>query len=309
MATKIRNFWNGFQYDDISVVTLLRERGVTLPGLHFSAIAALGLSGLIVVGWQNPKARWVAAAVLLHMTALLSVFITERYRLAAVPGLLILGSLFIGQVLETARQRQWLPAAALAALVAVTAWATDGRTSDPELLSVDPYNMGVKELEVAEGLLARQGPDQEVAAARATASRELDSAQQHLELAHRHLPRSASVTFALGNVAMARGSREEARRWYEQTLSFSPSHTGAQKNLGYLLLEEGRWSDAIPLLEAARTAEPENASTWYLLARAHLGLGDQVSARSMLTEALRLKPTQAEFIELSKKLAPPQISL
>ena len=60
-----------------AVITLLRERGVTLPGPRFGLVAALGLAGLLTGLWRNVPARWVAAAVLLHMAALLSVFITD----------------------------------------------------------------------------------------------------------------------------------------------------------------------------------------------------------------------------------------
>ena len=50
LGRKLRNFWNAFQYDDLSVITLLDDRGVLLPGLRWGLVAALGLAGLLVAG-------------------------------------------------------------------------------------------------------------------------------------------------------------------------------------------------------------------------------------------------------------------
>jgi tetratricopeptide (TPR) repeat protein len=305
LGTKIRNFWNGFQYDDISVITLLQERGVTLPGLRWGFVAALGLAGMLVGVWRNGPARWVAAGVVLHMGALLSVFITERYRLAAAPGLIILGAYALWRLYEALRARRWPAAAGLALLMIAMALLTSAPTRDPALWSLDPYNLGVKELEVAEGLLARKGSPEEVAAAHAAAGRELDFAEGHLKKAYSYLQGNPGILFALGNLALDRGDRASARQWYERTLELSPHYAGALKNLGFLAIEDQQWSVAAPLLARAAQAEPDNATTYYLLAKAEIGLGDRASARAVLKEALRLKPHQPEFLELDRQLGTP----
>ena len=68
---------------------MLREGGVLFPGLKFGLVAALALPGLLLAWGKFPLSRWVGGAILLHMISLLSVFVTERYRLVAVPGLLL----------------------------------------------------------------------------------------------------------------------------------------------------------------------------------------------------------------------------
>jgi tetratricopeptide (TPR) repeat protein len=305
LGRKIRNFWNGFQYDDISVITLFKERGVTLPGPRFGFVAAIGLAGMLVGVRRNVPARWVAAAVLLHMCALLSVFITERYRLAAAPGLIILGTYALWRLHEALRARRWAAAGGLALLMVATAFLTSVPTRDPALWSVDPYNLGVKELEVAEGLLARRGSPDEIAAAKLSAARELDFAERHLKKAYSYMQGNPGILFALGNLSLDRGDRAGAKQWYERTLDISPEYAGALKNLGFLAVEEQQWSVAAPLLERAARAEPDNATTYYLLARAKIGLGDPASARAVLKEALRMKPYQPEFLELDRQLATP----
>ena len=89
LGTKIGNFWNAFQYDDLSMITALREHHVIPPGIRFGMVAALAIPGLLIACFTIPLARWIAGAIFLHMASLLSVFVTERYRLAVVPGLLL----------------------------------------------------------------------------------------------------------------------------------------------------------------------------------------------------------------------------
>ena len=43
LGLKFVNFWNAFRYDDLSVITTLREEGVTFPGLRFGLVAALAI--------------------------------------------------------------------------------------------------------------------------------------------------------------------------------------------------------------------------------------------------------------------------
>jgi hypothetical protein len=47
-----KNFWNSFQYDDVSEIRLLRDEGVLLPGLSFGVIGAFGLPGMLLAGWR-----------------------------------------------------------------------------------------------------------------------------------------------------------------------------------------------------------------------------------------------------------------
>src|SRR2546429_6501888 len=89
LALKLRNLWSAFQYDDLSIITILREQNVTLPGIYFGLVAALALPAIFLVWKTAPLSRWLAVAIALHVLALLPVFTTERYRLPIVPGLLI----------------------------------------------------------------------------------------------------------------------------------------------------------------------------------------------------------------------------
>ena len=76
MGRKLVNFWNAFEYDDISVIAKFRGSGVILPGLHFGLVAAFAFPGICLSIRRFPAVRWIAAAILLHLAAVLPVFRT-----------------------------------------------------------------------------------------------------------------------------------------------------------------------------------------------------------------------------------------
>jgi tetratricopeptide (TPR) repeat protein len=311
MATKFGNFWNAYQYDDLSIIKLLRDEGVLPPGLSFGIVAALGLAGLVPTLLRFPKSGWVVAAVLLHLCALMPVFVTERYRLAAVPGLIVLGvaGLFVfWQNLVSAR---WPGAVTYVLLCAGAAWFVSIPRDDVGMWSLDHYKAGIRATTAGELELQRQNP--------AAAAAAFDRAQQNLETAYRYVPDNADIDFALGNLWLARSQattgaaqlstadRTKAKLFYRRALTLNPRHTGTLNNLGVLAMEEERWPLAQEFLTAALATEPDDAKAHYLLARAYFGDKKLDAARQEVETALRLRPGQKQFEALRDQLnaAPP----
>ena len=280
VAIKIANFWNSFQYDDISIITSLREQGVTFPGFRFGLVAAFGLAGIALAVARFPASRWVLAAVLLHMFSLLSVFVTERYRLAAVPGLLLFGAFAIWYLWEAAARARYFRMMPCLALVVAASLLVSFRRTDAELWALDPYNSGLHALEAGR----------------------LDAAERKLKLAHAYVPYNAELNFALGNLEVARGNVAAAKSWYAQTIALNPQHEGVLNNLGVFALQEGRPSEAIALFERGLQLEPDDAKTHYLLARALADAGDPQRALLEIDAALRLRADQPEFLELRREI-------
>src|SRR5438128_9644320 len=78
LARKLRNFWSAFQYDDLSIITSLREQNVIFPGISFGLVAAFAIPG-IFLGWiRAPRSSCVLAAGRLRVFALRGSLITER---------------------------------------------------------------------------------------------------------------------------------------------------------------------------------------------------------------------------------------
>ncbi len=294
MAVKFGNFWNAFQYDDVGAMKRLRDDGVLPPGLRFGLIAALGLAGMFPAIWLFPRARWIAAAVVLHMGALLPVFVTERYRLAAVPGLMVLAAFGLWQLWANLVRGRWIGAGAYLAITAGAATFVSIPRTEPGLWSLDFYNAGI----------------------RCLASGDLALAERNFATAYAYVPDNTEVRFALGNLWLEKSNRilepkaraiarARAKDFYKRTLELNPRHASTLSNLGVLALEEERWELAEKFFASSSEAEPDDAKTFYLLARARFEAGKTDAAKSALGQALEMRPHQKEFLELRDKLAKP----
>jgi Tetratricopeptide repeat len=280
IARKMGNFWGAFQYDDLSIITSLREQGVILPGLSFGIVAAFAIPGIFFGWWMSPRSRWIFAAILLSMSALLAVFITERYRLVAVPGLLIFAAFGLSILWQAFLSKQFNIAAVycllLLAATTVVAWPQ----RDPSLWALDAYNSGWQALE----------------------SNNLRLAEKKLAVAYAYVPNNAETLFALGNLRFAQNDPSPARSFYLAVLNLEPKHKGAFNNLGVIALETKQLDEAEKWFRHAEDVDPHNAKTHFLLAKTLLGKGDRAGARTEIASAIQLRPDQPEFSALKQQI-------
>lgn len=280
LGTKAKNFWSAFQYDDLSIITSLREEGVIFPGLYFGLVAALAIPGMFL-GWRLvPASRWITAAVLLSMCSLMPVFVTERYRLVAGPGLMILGALGLSLFWNALVMERFRIGAVYLALLLASATFVAWPQRDPSLWALDAYNSGWQALE----------------------SNNLGAAERKLGLAYAYVPTNPETNFALGNLRLARGDKAAAKSFYLATLQLDSNHLRAYNNLGVLEMGEKRWAEAADYFTKALSQDPSIAKIHYLLAEARFRSGDLVSAMNEVAEALRLNPSPVEFRDLQDQI-------
>ncbi len=279
MGRKLMNFWNSFQYDDLSLITLFNNAGLLAPGPRFGWVAALAIPGM-VMALVRRRAGWTVAAVLLHMAALMPVFVTERYRLAAVPGLLLLGAYGLWEFWSFLNRSRWVPAIGYACAGLAAAFCVATPPADAALWSLDYYNTGIKALD---------GED-------------YASARRDLETAFRYVPDNSEVNFALGLLWQQQGDVRRAETFYGLTLALNPRHLGAWNNLGVLANKQKAWAVAVRCFDKALEIDPADAKSDYLEARAYAELGQWDKARTSIEQALRLKPGQKEFRELAARI-------
>ena len=282
VGTKLGNFWRAFSYDDLGIITSFQEDGVLLPGPGFGLVAILAIPGLVLAARRQPESRWIIAAIALHVGSLLTVFVTERYRLAVVPGLLLLASFGVMEVWRDLSARRW-NTALVYGLAFVTALLVVDRPVESGLAHLDEYNSSLTDLE--------QG--------------RLDRARQKLEHSLAANPDSAETNFALGNVYLAQGDRDQAKRYYRRTLELDPAHDRVLNNLGVLASEEKRWPLAELFLAKSLEIDASDPKTHYLLARARHEQGNARGATEAIAEALRLEPAQPEFQRFAAELSRP----
>jgi Flp pilus assembly protein TadD len=276
----LRAFWSAFQYDDLSIITILREQKVTLPGIYFGVVAALALPA-IVLGWKvAPAGRWVTFAIVLQMLALLPVFTTERYRLPVVPGLLIFAAFGLVTFFHNVVDGKFRPILSYATLLAVSTVLVSWPQRNPSLWALDAYNSGWQALE----------------------SNNLALAEKKLAVAYAYVPDNSETLFALGNLRLAQQKSDEALAFYSAVLSIDPRHKGALNNLGVIALDARDYANAESCFRRAAETEPANAKTHFLLAKTLLGKGDRKAAQTEIDAALRLKPDQPEFLALREQI-------
>jgi hypothetical protein len=277
MARKVANFWNAFEYDDLGVLEHLRAQGVVLPGWRFGLVAIFAIPGIFLSFFRFAESRWIAGAILLHFLAVIPTFVTERYRLAVVPGLLIFAAFGLVFLWERVAARDYGRCAIYGTILSAACLFITIPRRNPELWATIAYNSGRLALD----------------------SHDLSRAEQNLERAYAYVPANSEVNFALGNLRFAQGNKERAKFFYRAALGLGPNHLGALRNLGVIALGEQEWNSAIELFRAALKIDPLDARTHYLLARGCLEAGDLNQAFSEIRRALELKADQPEFLELS----------
>ena len=286
MLKKFTNFWNSFQYDDLSLITLFNNAGLLAPGPRFGWVAALGISGMLMAFFRSRRSGdsrslgWIAAAVLLQMGALMPVFVTERYRLAAVPGLLLLGAYGLWEFWNFLNRARWLQAIGYGCAGVVAAFCVATPPADAALWSLDYYNTGIKAM------------DQE----------DYGMARRDLETAYRYVPENSEVNFALGLLWQQQGDVRRAETFYAQALRINPRHVSAWNNLGVLAGKNKAWPLAQHCFEKAIEIDPSDPKTHYLQARADAELGEWDKARVNIETALQMRPGQKEFVELAGEI-------
>jgi tetratricopeptide (TPR) repeat protein len=223
---------------------------------------------------------WIVAAVLLHMAALMPVFVTERYRLAAVPGLLLLAAFGLWEFWSFLSRARWAPALSYACAGVAAAFCVATPPADAALWSLDFYNTGVKALD----------------------QQDYPGARRDLEKAFRYVPENTEVNFCLGLLWQSQGDERRAKIFYKRALTLNPRHAGAWNNLGVLASKEKAWPVAQRCFARALEVEPGDATTNYLQARACAQMGEWSQAQASIDTARRLRPGQKEFEQLAAEI-------
>ncbi|MCY3759820.1 MAG: tetratricopeptide repeat protein, partial [Gemmatimonadetes bacterium] len=247
---------------------LVWHHGLAFP---FGIVGPLALVGLLLA-IRERRAGLIVLFVLCHAAAVVAFSATARYRLPAVPLLILLACYAGAWLMDRVSARQWgsvVPAAGLLLLVALplNAWAVA-----PAEDARDRYCVGLA--------YARQGMP-------ARAALELRKA---LDLDEGHY----DARLKLGELLVDLDNSAEAREQFRLLARRYPLRVDPRRNLANLHLEEGRIEEAAALFEEIVELEPTAASSHYGLAGA-LRLAERLeAARDSYLKALELDPGHFE---------------
>ncbi|KAM7157897.1 tetratricopeptide repeat protein 7B isoform 4-T4 [Molossus nigricans] len=102
-------------------------------------------------------------------------------------------------------------------------------------------------------------------------------------------PMSHNVLYMRGQVAELRGNIDEARRWYEEALSISPTHVKSMQRLALVLHQVGRYSLAEKILRDAVQVNSTAHEVWNGLGEVLQAQGNDSAATECFLMALELE--------------------
>ncbi|XP_023587424.1 tetratricopeptide repeat protein 7B [Trichechus manatus latirostris] len=102
-------------------------------------------------------------------------------------------------------------------------------------------------------------------------------------------PMSHNVLYMRGQVAELRGNIDEARRWYEEALSISPTHVKSMQRLALILHQLGRYSLAEKILRDAVQVNSTAHEVWNGLGEVLQAQGNDTAATECFLTALELE--------------------
>jgi len=261
MGRKFRLFWNRAELADNQPIRFFAERYAPIARwlpVGFGLLAPLGALGLLLA-LRDPRRffpLWGYTAA--SAAAVIAFFVTTRFKMPAVPGLILLaaGAVEWGAGALRARRRGPLLAAALA-LAALAAW-THSRPAGVDPQEAHAYEiLGMREMErgdaaagiehfraglragprFAAGLHIRLGHALLARGDLAGAEREFAAG---LQCEARHPREFAMGTLGLGLIAEQRGDLSAALAHYGETLRLDPEQAEARARWRRLRGEGGR---------------------------------------------------------------------
>uniref|UniRef100_A0A2D4NGG8 Tetratricopeptide repeat protein 7 N-terminal domain-containing protein n=1 Tax=Micrurus spixii TaxID=129469 RepID=A0A2D4NGG8_9SAUR len=102
-------------------------------------------------------------------------------------------------------------------------------------------------------------------------------------------PMSHNVLYMRGQVAELRGNTDEAKRWYEEALSISPTHVRSMQRLALILHQLGRYSLAEKILRDAVQVNSTAHEVWNGLGVVLQAQGNDDAATECFLTALELE--------------------
>ena len=279
LAAKAFDFWQGGEVRGHTDIYFARAHSALLAGLvwhhglafPFGIVGPLAVVGLLLAVVER-RAGLIVLFVLCHAAAVVAFSPTARYRLPAVPLLILLACYAAAWLKDRVSARQWRSALPAAGLLLLVAWPLNARAVAPAEDARDRYYVGLAY--AGKGMPAR-------------AALELRKA---LDLDEGHY----DARLKLGELLVDLDNPAEAREQFRLLARRYPLRADPRRNLAKLHLGEQRIEEAAALFEEIVELEPTAARSHYGLAGALRLAGRPEAARDSYLKALELDPDHFE---------------
>jgi Flp pilus assembly protein TadD len=288
---KLVLFWNRFaipQVESFASVAALYPLGHA-PYWRLYWIFPLGLSGAVVAfasaarsaasrrratapscGAPHDAGGLLASGVAFYALSIALFFVTDRYRIAAMPQLIVLSMYACSRIVSHLRSARRASAAGIVVLISLATLATD-----PELLAVDRARVQ-RDLLVHDALrFAKAGAFDAAVEAYEAALVGAPGDPDLRDGAARLYARAGNESLAIATFQDLLRDQESARSWY---------------NLGNVYRRGKRHREAVRAYRRALELEPRREAAWNNLGEAYRALGDTAAAAEAYRQAIAIVP-------------------
>jgi tetratricopeptide (TPR) repeat protein len=291
MATKFYYFWLAWEaplnynyYFHQQYSTLLR-----FPVFNLILYLPLAILGVIFFAPDWKKYWLLYAVIFIICLSVVLFFVADRYRLSALPFLMILAAAAVTKLMHQFREKhphRWFGIAGLILLIGVQFGLVQSKIAKTNFAN-DYYNLALA------NLIGNNPRGSITWGERAAAAN----------------PTDAKVRYNLGVAWLKLGDDLQAMRAFRQVLEIDPTDAGAHRNLGALLLQQNDYPAALRALQQSLKLEPGNVTSLMNLGLAYYYLADLPAAIAAWTELLKIEPgnEQAQKNILAARFEQPQV--
>ncbi|MFH1680605.1 MAG: tetratricopeptide repeat protein, partial [Candidatus Eisenbacteria bacterium] len=268
LGQKTLLFWNDYEVPNNEDLYFLRRHSapLRLPIPLFGIVAALAVYGFFLGAFRGGARALLALVVLAVFAGGLLFFVTGRYRLPAVPPLLLLAGGGLAAWIGAIRARRSLALLLLPLLLFTN-------------LPVRRFDSAAAETRLASSFY-RAG--------------DLLSAEEAYRRAERVHPGLPEARRGIARILAETGETDEAASLYRAIARNPRERKRARADLASLLARSGRTEEAIALLDSVLAEDPSDAGSLANLGALRMNEGRDALAERLLREAIALDPESPE---------------
>ena len=312
---KTHLFFQSFEISDQRNIYFFAQQSNILKfliWLGFGIVAPLGILGMILTYKHHRESRFIAWFIITYSISFILFFVTARFRMPVVPGLIIFSSVVpvrIYQWFQNHHYRKVIIAfVGVIILFSLCWWNPYGYSRNVDAQTY--FSLGNAYLKLKKYPEARQtfqsalslDPNYEWVHLNIGVSfwrqGKIDSAEQEYLTELALHPESSTAMNNLGVIATEKGNIEKAEEWFRRAFVQKPYYEDARINLaetlfrqGYIQAQQGNFSDAVGFLKEAVNLAPSRALYRYDLAVTQAALGQTNEAYQNWEQARRIDPS------------------
>ncbi len=283
-AKKLLLFWNGLEVPDVFDISFYRGSCGVLKFLviPFAVLSPLALLGLAVLlrGGRNRSVFLIFVGA--SLASVMLFFVVSRYRIPAVPVLILLGALFVGWMIDEIGARRWRSVTIAVLLFAAITFFISARSFVGINRSAGHTFLGNYYMELGEMLLAEEAYSK----------------------AHRLDPGRVQTNINYARILSKLGQKNRALELYEKAYALQPDFPLLALEYGAVLESLGRREEARERYRFALTVTRAHdmVLACKFLSRLSFAEGDRDEAIYWIRRGLEINPSDRSLVETLRKL-------